>query len=263
MSLQGQRILVTRNEKQGGKLSFLLQQKGALVFCLPMIEIVPPNSWKDFDFCASRIEQIDWIFFTSANAVTFFLQRWKQQNHYNILFDWSGQVGCIGSATAAAWQQVGGQVALLPKTQFQTKSLLAELQSQEWGGKTCWLPQSEIAHSMLMQGLIELGSIVKPTVVYQTILPQDTTPEKIWQQLQENHLDWLTFTSPSAVLHFFQLCPLETWQQFSSRPRLACIGETTAHALRKQQLIPDVVSRQQTLSGMVEAIHNYLYSSDP
>ena len=73
--LHGKKILITRARDQSSEFSTRLRNLGAEVIEFPTIEILPPRSWKGLDRAIDQLKSFDWIIFTSANGVNFFLQR--------------------------------------------------------------------------------------------------------------------------------------------------------------------------------------------
>ncbi len=59
----------------GGELSTLLESYGAKVFVCPTIEIREPESYERLDEALDHLYGYDWLIFTSANGVEFFMKR--------------------------------------------------------------------------------------------------------------------------------------------------------------------------------------------
>src|SRR5262245_24654958 len=75
--LRGKRILVTRRKAQSKAITTQLESLGATVVHCPTIEVVPPASWEPLDAAIERINEYDWLLFTSSNAVRYFFDRVK------------------------------------------------------------------------------------------------------------------------------------------------------------------------------------------
>ena len=73
--LGGKSILVTRSQQQAGKLSDALRELGASVIELPVIEIVPPDSFDPLDNALRQLDEYDWLILTSANTVQVLVER--------------------------------------------------------------------------------------------------------------------------------------------------------------------------------------------
>ncbi|MBQ9129125.1 MAG: uroporphyrinogen-III synthase, partial [Thermoguttaceae bacterium] len=77
LELSGKTVLVTRPREQAAELRSLLEERGAAVLVQPSIAILPPENRADVDAALQCVERrdFDWILFSSANGVRFFLER--------------------------------------------------------------------------------------------------------------------------------------------------------------------------------------------
>ncbi len=246
MPLSGKTVLVTRNESPDGKLTQLLLQHQATVRNLPTIELLAPASWDAFDAVAARLPEVDWICFTSPAAVSWTLTRLRELGRP---LPETVSIAAVGSETGQELEAAGSPPALVPE-HYQGHSLAEALRLRAPASATCWLPQSEIALPRLRDALTDQGFTVWSTPAYANHRrPPDATE---LEQLVASGLDWVTFASPSAAQAFFAS------GYFARQPvpllRYACIGETTAQALRDQGITPQAVGDPQTLAGMVAAI---------
>ena len=77
--LFGKRVVVTRAREQASDFRILLEKKGAHCLEFPTIEVVEPDSWTYVDRAIGRLEDYDWVIFTSVNGVRFFFRRLGEQ----------------------------------------------------------------------------------------------------------------------------------------------------------------------------------------
>ncbi len=73
--LFGKRVVVTRSRDQASVFAEMLIDRGATTIEFPTIDVVPPATWAELDQAIDAIESYQWVIFTSANAVRFFLER--------------------------------------------------------------------------------------------------------------------------------------------------------------------------------------------
>ena len=82
--LAGLRVMVTRpspeNEQGasgscGDALAVQLRQLGAEVIAQPAIRIAAPADWRAVDAALARLGEFDWLVFSSAHGVRYFLDR--------------------------------------------------------------------------------------------------------------------------------------------------------------------------------------------
>ena len=250
--LFGQHILVTRTETHASSLSGKLHELGAQVTYFPTVCIEPPSSWDDFDTLVQSASPMDWVIFTSANGVEYCMKRLKTLGKDVRIFG-SLKIACVG-ATTAEFLETFGLVADIIPDHFQSEGLIDALKDVDLQNKQVWLPQAEVTRNTLEESLLQRGATVHHTPVYRNTLPQQGLSPLI-QCLQDKTLDWITVTSPSAIKNLVQLLPTELFEQLKAHPpRIACIGEITAKAVRLNDLPVDVVPLQQNVEGMVNAI---------
>ena len=250
--LQSALALVTREEPVNGPLSQALQSVGIRVCHHPVLVTAPPPSWKAFDAAWHQRQQVDWVGFTSQRAVRGFSQRLVTLGG-NLAELSHCKIACIGPSTAEAWVALGGQPPLVPKV-FHAEALgEVMLHTGITAGHCCWLPQALQAREVLGVLLREAGIKVLETPTYQ-ILPAPSAASGAWRETLEQGVDWITFASPSAVEHWFNRLPPSEWLQLAQRPRIACIGPSTAAAVCKRSLLVDVTATSHNFAGLADAI---------
>src|SRR5579862_8202736 len=67
--LFGRRILVCRPRAQAGELVQRLEELGAAVLSMPVVEIRPPADWRPVDAAIEHLAEFHWLVFTSVNGV--------------------------------------------------------------------------------------------------------------------------------------------------------------------------------------------------
>lgn len=71
-----------------------------------------------------------------------------------------------------------------------------------------------------------------------------------------NELDWLIFTSPTAVLSLFKHCK-DLKDRLNPNCRIAVIGPRTGEYLKEQGLIADLVPDDYTAEGLLEVFQQF------
>src|SRR5689334_1423676 len=110
MGLKGKTVLTTRAASQSGELRSKLEKLGARVIECPAIEIVPVEDWSVVDAAIQRLRSYEWLIFTSANAVEYFMRRMKAAN-----VTCSISVAAVGNATARKLREWGVEPSIVPK----------------------------------------------------------------------------------------------------------------------------------------------------
>ncbi|MCH9011326.1 MAG: uroporphyrinogen-III C-methyltransferase [Chloroflexi bacterium] len=249
--LFGRRVLVTRTRTQASGLSQLLLERGAMPVELPTIEIRRPDVADGLDAPLKRLEDIDWVVFTSVNAVDFVFERLDALGLDARAF--SGcKVAVIGPATAEKLKNRGIVPDLVPES-FVSESLVEALKARNMQGSKVLLPRADIARDALSEGLRALGACVDEVTAYQTVTPADTA--RIARDIVSKGVDVATFTSSSTVRNLSRAMNGEL--EMLSQATIACIGPITADAAREVGLAPDIVSNEHTIPGLVDALEAY------
>src|SRR5689334_6880130 len=77
--LDGRTVVVTRAAAQAADFVNEFEEYGAKVISCPTIEIAEPESYERLDEAIDHLYGYDWLIFTSANAIEFFLRRLQQR----------------------------------------------------------------------------------------------------------------------------------------------------------------------------------------
>jgi len=252
LPLFGKRVLVTRAEHMAKELSQLLLRRGAIPVEMPVINIVPPRSWKELDRAVLDLKSYGWIVFTSVNAVEFF---WMRLHALNLDARWLGgvKVGAIGPATARALESKGIRPDYLPE-RYTSEGFIAGLRKEDVAGYRVLLPRADIAGNELMEGLAMLGAEVHQVTAYRTITVSRSVSQAK-QMLLRGAIDVITFTSASTVNSLLAILG-RRWQVIR-QAKLACIGPNTSKALKERGLTADIVATEHTMPQLVQAIEEH------
>lgn len=257
--LLGKTIVVTRTRDQASGLVERLADLGADCLEFPTIRIAPPSDWSGMDQSIRRIEEYDWIFFTSPNGVRFFFERLE-----HLLLDWrilkGLKIGVIGPATAQALGTFHIRPDLIPE-KYQAEHLLESLSHIPLTNQKILIPRAEQAREILPEGLRQMGAEVSVVSAYQT-LPVSEGKEPLREKLEQGEVDCLTFTSSSTVINFLALFPRQEILPLLKKITIACIGPITAQTARNNGLQVTITAEDYTIPGLVQAIENH-YSSKP
>ena len=250
--LFGKRVLVTRARTQASSLSQLLLEHGAQPIEMPAIEIKAIPSTEELDHAILDLESYQWLVFTSANGVEPFFERLYKLNR-DARWLKGIKIGAIGPATARALETRGLCPDYLPQV-YTSQGFLAGLKSQNIDGCRFLLPRADIATRELADGITRLGAEVHEVTVYRTV-PTTETISRGKQMLLAGEIDIITFASSSTVTNLLAL--LSGKLEAIERTVVACIGPVTAATAAKAGLKVDIVARDHTIPGLVEAMEGY------
>jgi uroporphyrinogen III methyltransferase/synthase len=243
LPLHGQQVIVTRARTQSDELVSGLHELGADVIELPVIEMVEPEDTSALDACIARLEEYDWIVFTSANAVEFLARRIDDVRRLR------GRICAIGAATRQAVETLRIRVDLLPE-EGTAEGVAAAFEHVDMSGKRVLFPRASAALEVVPSALANMRAVVDAPETYRNVVPQDAHA-RVQAYLASGHrAGWITFTSPSTVSNFLSIAGLEALDGL----RVATIGPTTSEAARRHGLNVDAEAKSPSVVGLIEAI---------
>jgi len=249
MDLTGKTILTTRAASQSGELRSKLEALGARVIECPTIEIVPIDDWSAADGAVQNLGSYEWLLFTSANAVEYFMQR----------VDAAGvkcqvPVIAVGSATARRARERNLNPDIVPR-EFRAEGVLEAMPQDLYGTKILF-PRAETARDLLPQELRRRGARVDIVTVYRTIRPAaGSTP--MAEIIASEKIDCIVFTSPSTIRYLAESVGEPILKLLSKVP-IAVIGPVTREAVQEFGLETRIVPQESTIEALVAAIQNAL-----
>jgi uroporphyrinogen III methyltransferase/synthase len=241
--LFGKKVLVTRSRDQASALSELLREQGAEPIEFPVIKISPPESFAELDAALDRIEDYDWLLFTSANGVRSVLSRLQELGR-DVRWLKGPKVGAIGPKTAEEIQSVGIRVDFIP-SEFVAEAV-ADQFPEDPTGKRILIPRAKDAREVLPEKLLERGAVVDVVTAYCTEI-EHTDATRVKELLSSGEIDAITFTSSSTVEGFVRL----VGASIPDGVKIACIGPITAETATTHGLKPDIVADEYTIEGLV------------
>ncbi len=256
--LEGRRIVITRAPEQAEDLVRRLSDLGAEVLSLPMVRFADPDDCTQMDRAITDLDRFDWIIFTSANAVRFFLKRCRTLGlpFENAQMATRPSIAVIGAATRDALELQGLHAALVP-VKSSGLGLITELAAQV-AGKMVLLPRSDIATADLPAGLRAAGAVVTEVAAYRTLEPD--TPDSassfdfyVVTTLRKGDADIITFFSPSAFHHFARAMG-DGLPAISARVPFAALGPVTAAAIRESGIPVACEGVEPTTASLVTAL---------
>lgn len=252
--LFGKRIVVTRTRHQSSELAEQLTDLGADVLLAPTIQINPPADWTPVDDAINNIKNYDWLILTSANGVAGLRERLQALN-LDARHLAGVKIAVVGDQTANALNDIGLQHDLMPN-EFVGESLAAALiENHDMSGKKILMLRADIARPMLKEKLTEAGATVNDVAIYETTIA-DRLPENVIQAVEQQDIDWVTFTSSSTVRHFATLLGNTKNKLQSDNIRIASIGPVTSNTARELDIPVTVEAKEHNIQGLIQAIRD-------
>ncbi|MBP1947689.1 uroporphyrinogen-III synthase [Virgibacillus litoralis] len=249
--LHEKRILITREENQAKEFSEKVKQHGGKPIEIPLLKISCKDKLENKQLL-ENIHHYKWIFFTSSNGVVCFFQFAKQYKWMSNVLD-KIKFATVGHKTAQTLEAYGYKADFIPSiynadamaTEFTEKyTVVDEPLLIVRGNKSRevlpeWLTKHEICFDVLE--------------VYETMY-NFRVEEELNQLLNQNKLDFITFTSPSAVEAFSEMSN----GQIRKNQVFVCIGTTTKKRALELGITNTLTPEQFTIDGMLEQIIDYI-----
>jgi uroporphyrinogen III methyltransferase / synthase len=253
-------VVITRPRGQADELRRELEAFGATVVLFPTIEIAAPESYADLDAAVNNLSNYDWLILTSTNAAEHFLSRLEANGLETVELD-NLRLCVVGEATAERMRLAQAHVDVLP-TESNAEGVFTALceylgGESELNGLRFLMPRSAIGRDILPAKLRESGATVKDITAYRTVLPEKPDTARIKTLLQVGAVDCLTFTSPSTFQNLLQILSGADLPHLLKDAVIACIGETTAQAVRDKGFVPHLISDAPDASSFARNIAKY------
>jgi len=247
LPLFGRRIVTTRAKGQADALTSRLKALGADVIEIPTIEIQPAADYGPLDRALSELASYDWLIFTSANGVRFFLERLDASTVD--LRALRARICAIGPATRAAIEALHLKVDLMG-SEYVAEGLLAAFAAHDLAGRRVLLPRAAVARDLVPVELARRGAHVDVVEAYRTVTPEGACAQAASIFGGARKLDCITFTSSSTVQNFVAAAGAQTL----AGVKVASIGPVTTGTARRLGIAVDAEARMFTVDGLVDAV---------
>jgi uroporphyrinogen III methyltransferase/synthase len=256
--LFGVRVLVTRPRGQAAELVERLSALGAESVEAPMIRIAEPEDLSPLREAAEKVDEFDWIIFTSVNAVDVFMDVLLQV-HRDVRALSGPRLAVIGTTTQDRLARYGIRADVVPD-EFDGEGLLAALQHEKLAQSRILLPHSDLARELIATELREAGADVTEVVAYRTIVDEtlrDAAETDVYRQLLDRRIGAVTFTSPSAVNAFATIFGEDQAGDLLGHTVVASIGPVTSRAVRRLGVEVAVEPARHTVDALADALAAY------
>ncbi len=239
------KVLVTRPRAQSASFGAALQLVGFEPVYFPVIEIRPAEDLSALEAALAEIEKVAWVVFTSANGVEIAAGKMKAERKFSAV-----KFAAVGKKTVEALRRYGIEPFFVPE-EFTGAEIVPGL--GDLHGKRVLLPCAEIARKELPEAIAAAGGVAHEVAIYRT-LPAAVDAKGL-SELKAG-VDWVTFTSPSTVQNFAQVCrqngldPLD----LPGNPKIACIGPVTEITACEEGFTVAVTAAEYTTDGLIQVM---------
>lgn len=230
-----------------------IRELGGTALVQPAIEISQPADWAPVDAAIYRLSRTDWLVFSSANGVEYFLNRVLETGG-DLRSLGQCQLAAIGPATAAKLAEYHLHVDLQPE-EYRAEALAAQL-APLCAGKRVLLLRASRGREVLAETLVDAGALVEQVVVY-TSRDVARPQADVAEQLATGKIDWVMVTSSAIARSLIQL-----FGEDLKRTKLAAISPLTAGVLQEAGYSVAVVATEYTTDRLLESLVDFSHESD-
>jgi uroporphyrinogen-III synthase len=244
--LAGLVVVVTRPARQSARFSALLTEHGAAPVAFPTVAIEPVPLGADVR-AALGVQPIDWVIYTSANAVEQALAQTGRLPR--------AATAAIGRATARAVEAAGIHVDAIPEAGVDSEGLLALPAFAAPAGRRMLLFKGAGGRDALRAELVRRGATVVVAEVYRRVpvVPAAGSLEKLASACAMDSAV-VAVTSVEVLESLLQLAPA-TRTPHLVETTLLVPGERVAAAARRHGWRgPIVVARSAEDGAMLDAL---------
>jgi uroporphyrinogen III methyltransferase/synthase len=249
LPLFGQRIVVTRPRDEGSRAAVALETLGAEVLLAPTVLVRPISGPCPLDAAIDRLASYDWLVFTSANGVRFFVERLTAQGR-DLRALGHLKLAAIGPVTAEALAEIHLNADLVPET-YRSEALATALLDRASGCKIL-LARADRGRAVLKDELEKLAEVDQVAVYHN--LDAQALPENVVERIITGTIDWITLTSPAITARLHDLLPPDARDRIGREVRLASLSPVTTEAARSVGWNVAVEAAEFTWEGLVHAI---------
>ena len=258
--LLGRRIALTRASGQKSRMRTALENLGAEVLDLPLIQIQPSEDRKLIAEVFAGIASYEWAVFTSANGAREFMKLFFRA-FSDIRSFGPMRIACVGDSTAEVFRQYNLDVELIAKDST-AESLAKELVATDSLDSANVLVVSGNRNREIMVDMLEgVGRAIVDTLpVYQTDFA-DVLEAPDFLRFRKEGADAIVFTSSSTALSYVEQSEDIVFEKDAVTPVFCSFGPQTTKTLEENELTVGLESSHPSLDGLCKSLVTYFTKS--
>lgn len=247
LNLNKKKVLITRAAHQSEEFVKLVERANGTPILFPTIEIKAITEQDEIKAALENLEAIDWLVFTSENAVNYFFNYAHEFGVKFYLYP-NLKIATVGEKTKLCLEQLGYRTNFVPIKY--TAQVLAENMDADIEGKRILIPRSSRASDEYLSVFEKRGAIPIPLTVYENILKQYSAVEV--EKTLKFDIDYITFTSGSTVKGFVNALKQHNIEMPNST--YISIGPSTSKVASNLGVKVDFTAKDYTTEGIIEVI---------
>jgi len=207
MPLTGITIAVTRPLDQAEALCDVINDLGGKAVSFPLLAITPLDDYSVFEQQLAQLATSDWAIFISSNAVNYAMPRMLKHfgNVPNNL-----RFAAIGHQTARELGHYGVHNVLIPRTRFDSETLLALPEMQDVASLKIAIFRGVGGRDLMADTLKSRGAEVFFAECYRRVNPQTNT-HMLTDLWNNNDLQAIVVTSSEAMRFLIDMARNQDW----------------------------------------------------
>lgn len=247
-------VIISRPLEKLESVAQLLPKNRFNLFECPLIDIHPVEKTQAHLDAFSRINQYEYLVFTSQYSVIESFNYLKSLNidpkEYKSL-----KICAVGPMVSQQLIKFGAVASIIPQ-QYTAQSLANIFPRARTGGLKVLFPKGNRSPGMLETALTKKGYSVTSLVVYTTEL-RTSLESNIEEMIRSKRVNCIGFTSPSSVIALVSMLGSEQAKQLLEKVAIATIGPSTLKACTDSGLKVTLCPTEYTVQGMMRAIQNF------
>ena len=265
LPLHGKRILITSPRNYAARLAQQIINYGGLPILMPTIETCRLSNYTALNTAIGKIEEFDWLIFTSRNGMEAFCQRLEALGLSSQLLH-RCQVCALGQ-DGEKLRELGVKVDLIP-SEASPQGIIEQLSTlPKIRGQKVLVPVPEVVGvpepnivPQFTAGLQKLGLQVTRVSAYQTRCLPSKLYEVELDLLSSGKIEVIAFSSTAEISAFLQMVG---GRDGYGSAVIACFGPYTAANAQKLGFRVKIVSQDfSSFQGFAEAIGSFFASRD-
>jgi uroporphyrinogen III methyltransferase / synthase len=247
--LRGLRIVATRDEQGNRDFAAKIAALGGIPIAFQSIRFKRLTESDAYIAAFASLSSYDWLIFTSSRGVDAFTESIAGFGKDARVLG-GIKVACVGAETAKSLAAFGVKADFVPTVSTGVELAMQLIAAFDVTARRFLLLRSAIAEPALADLLKAAGATVDDVPAY-TSQPAGADGTALCAALMAGNIDWVTFTSGSAVRAFLAAVDAGL---LGDKAKLASIGPVTSAEMATRGLKVSAEAKVSTIDGILSAI---------
>ena len=253
------KIAITRPKERSKAAKEFIENYGAEAIIVPTLDLKLENT-DSLKELMDRFNELDWLIFTSVSSID---SIFKFYPNFVDMLNPDCKIATIGTKTAEVAMNKQLHIDIIPKD-YTAEGLIEEFKKFDLNNKIVGVPRTFSARTILPEQLKEMGAEVILAESYKSVIPEDTEDiENLIQDILDEKIDGITFTSPLTVVNLFKIAKdncIDTdklVEKLSNTTLTVAIGPITGRILDEYK-VKHIYPERYTVKDMIDLMFREL-----